>query len=274
MGRTAMSANHAINHCPNEELAVGWTLHSLTTNEENLMAEHVPTCSICQEIVSSTREVTALVGGSVVQEEPPAYLKERIMALAINQVPPVKEIDTIEKAAKSKDKVQETISLDQIRNRPRILLIAATVIIVALAMLSGVLGLRLSQLTNQQSVQATQQSKVFDVLGDPALHRTFLRTNNGVTAAILLSSTKGAAVLPLGLNPNNTKDQTYVLWAIGNGAPVPLSTFDVASAEQTPQLGTLPSSAATSSGFAVSLEPGRSMPTSPTDVIASGQVTS
>jgi hypothetical protein len=74
--------------------------------------------------------------------------------------------------------------------------------------------------------------------------------------------------------PSNRADQTYVLWGLADGAPIALAAFDVASAA--PGLHTVPSATGTErlTGYAVSLEPGRRSPAAPTDVLASGKVTS
>ena len=54
-------------------------------------------------------------------------------------------------------------------------------------------------------------------------------------------------------------------------SPVPLATFDVAGAANAAHALTWGPDAAKHTGFALSLEPGRTAPVSPTDVVAAGQ---
>jgi len=75
---------------------------------------------------------------------------------------------------------------------------------------------------------------------------------------------------------NDSSSDTYVVWGIpGNGDPVPLGTFDVTS--QQVELSPVSS---TSTGldeystYAVSIEPGREAPATPSRVVADGTVTS
>jgi anti-sigma factor RsiW len=70
-----------------------------------------------------------------------------------------------------------------------------------------------------------------------------------------------------------TVDETLETFSgIAEATPRPLGTFDVT--EQAPSVRSVPSSpeAVPYAGFAVSLEPGRTAPASPTRVVASGQV--
>jgi anti-sigma-K factor RskA len=76
-----------------------------------------------------------------------------------------------------------------------------------------------------------------------------------------------------GLPANDTTSSQYVLWALPvNGDPVPLGGFDVTPGHTVSQVGSTPSLSSVKA-FAVSREPGRTLPTKPTTVVASGALT-
>jgi hypothetical protein len=91
---------------------------------------------------------------------------------------------------------------------------------------------------------------------------------------MVLASRDGVAVVATRLPSNRVADQIYVLWGLSNGTPTALAGFDVSS--NAPRLHAVPSAqrAGEFTGYAVSLEPGRRTPATPTDVVASGQVRS
>jgi hypothetical protein len=90
-------------------------------------------------------------------------------------------------------------------------------------------------------------------------------------AAVIVTAA-GRAVVTAGLSPNDTSDTTYVVWGLGAGDPRPLAAFDVTApspnVHEIGRTGGDPPFAA----YAVSLEPGRTMPATPTIVVASGPV--
>jgi len=79
-----------------------------------------------------------------------------------------------------------------------------------------------------------------------------------------------------GLPVNDSSSDTYVVWGVpGAGDPVALGTFDVVTRQM--DLRTVGSTGTGSddySTFAVSIEPGRQAPPEPSEIVASGQVTS
>jgi hypothetical protein len=66
-----------------------------------------------------------------------------------------------------------------------------------------------------------------------------------------------------------------VVWGLSGGTPAPLGTFDVTSPQPALRtVGSAPSGLDAYTGYAVSLEPGRSAPPEPSDIVASGEVPS
>ena len=260
--------------CPNEELAVGWALHALEPDDEHVLRTHLPVCPVCQEIVRSTEEVTALLGASVPLEEPPARLRERVLRQAARtpQEPFERLPFTIGSSLVDQPNAPIRI-VDHRRPRGRGLLIAAAAAVVVLTGVAGALGWQVQHLNGEQRAQAAQQSQILSVLSDPNLHRAVLSSSDGQQAAVLLSTPNGADVLPVGLKPNDTSSQIYVVWGFTPAnVPVALSSFDVTGSGA--QALTWSADAAQHTKFAISLEPGRSMPSAPTTVVAAGQVNS
>ena len=93
----------------------------------------------------------------------------------------------------------------------------------------------------------------------------------GALVGLVVNGGTDPRVLTTGI-PANPSDEIYVLWGLADGAPRALATFDVTGAA--PTVRSVPSSteAAPYAGFAVSIEPGRTAPASPTRIVASGQV--
>jgi hypothetical protein len=255
--------------CPHEELAAGWALRALEPEDEHVLRAHLPGCSTCQEIVRSTEQVAALLGGAVPQEDPPARLRQKVLGAAARTPQQAYEPLPFRLGASIAETPGRPAEIvERPKPRSRVAQLAAAAVVVVLAVAVGVLGWQVSRLDGQQQAQA----EIMSMLGDPTMHRTVLRATDGQEAAVLLSAPDSAAVVPLGLRPNNSADQIYVVWGLSTGTPVALSSFDVSGT--TAQLLSWNSAAAKHQKFAISLEPGRSLPAKPTDVVASGQVTS
>lgn len=251
--------------CPHEELAVGWAMHSLEPDEEAHVRDHLPTCATCQATVQSTQEVLAGIGGAVRQEQPPPGLRTKLME-QIQHIP--QEVPPPPPPRHA----PPTPPPHPRRRTGRILLAAAA----ALAILAGggYLGVRVNQLSNeiaQAQSRTDDLNKALSLAADPATNRAVLRTTSGDEVAIVLSSQDTAAVLPLNLEPNDS-GHVYVVWGASTPAPVPLAVFDVQAGSTDPRQLAWSSDAHRHTTFAVSLEPGRQAPPTPSEVLAGGQV--
>jgi Anti-sigma-K factor rskA len=251
--------------CPQEELAVGWAMHSLEPDEEAALRAHLPGCARCRQTVLSTQQVTAVLGGSLHQYDPPARLKSNLMS-AIEHTP--------------QEHVRSTTVADPIPLAPRRarwgrrLLVAAAVVAVLGA--GGVVAVRMDQLNDQvvaQEQRADRMARIAALAVDPSTNRAELAPGGaGEPEAVLLSGTKDAAVMPMKLAPNNA-DQSYVVWGTSTFTPVALARFDVRRGEADPTLLTWSEGAHQHNAFAISLEPGHDLPTGPpTEVVVQGQV--
>ncbi|CAL9538856.1 hypothetical protein SUDANB95_04152 [Actinosynnema sp. ALI-1.44] len=247
--------------CPQEELAVGWAMHSLEPEEEARLRAHLPGCARCREAVRATEEVTAALGGSVRQYDPPARLRARLMT-AVEHTPQ-EHVAPV---------VAPPIPLDRKRSTaPRLLAAAAAVVLVAGLVFGGV---RIAQLGDQ--VQAQQQrvallDEALRMAADPSTNRAVLRSETGDKLGVLLSGEDDAMVIDTTLAPNSASDQVYVVWGASTPDPVPLATFDVEPGGGLERLD-WSREAHKHQLFAISLEPGRTAPARPTNKLGSGQV--
>ncbi|MFD4673705.1 anti-sigma factor domain-containing protein [Lentzea sp. NPDC058450] len=252
--------------CAQEELAVGWAMHSLEPDEEALVRDHLPTCTTCQRTVEATQEVLAGIGGAVRQEQPPAHLRARLMDQIqhIPQEPP---------AVHAPRHAAVTPLRPQHRRRTGRALLAAAAVAAVLAG-GGYLGVRVNQLSTEVTAAEARTddlNKALSLAANPATNRAVLRTTAGDEVAVVLSNPTSGAVMPMNLKPNDS-GHVYVVWGASTPAPVPLAVFDVRAGTSDPQLLTWSADAHKHTTFAVSLEPGRQAPTSPSEVLAGGQV--
>lgn len=107
----------------------------------------------------------------------------------------------------------------------------------------------------------------------PGATHAFLAPTQGepAVAAVVATTTGEQIVVPVAL-PANPGDHVYVLWGLpGEGTPTPLGTFDVGEdATGVQSVGSSPDGTGFAQ-FAISIEPGRAAPASPSDVVASGR---
>ncbi|GAA4860633.1 hypothetical protein GCM10023403_26290 [Pseudonocardia benzenivorans] len=159
------------------------------------------------------------------------------------------------------------------RARTRRLVAAALVLVVALGL--GGLVARTVQLQQQRDEQIARTQTIFDMVSrfdSPGTRHAWLTEAPGATpvAAVMVSGPT-RQIVTVGLPANSAATDTYVLWGMGAGPPQAVGTFDVGSVESGPHdIGSGPG--ASYAGYAISIEPGRTAPASPSKVVASGQV--
>lgn len=269
--------------------AVGWALHALEPDEEMAVLLHLPHCAACRTAVAEAEEVLATLGGVVPSVEPPPALRERLLSAAASteqrpamlqaRVPapapvPVRPGDGRRHRLDAEDRSGRRSRRSWLSSSSGRRLVAASLAVVAVVAVGG-LAVRATQLEQQrdaESAQAQGLSELIAQLDEPgSRHALLAAADNSTVAAVLLADGE-RQVYTLGLAAN-ARDRIYVLWGIGSDArPVPLGTFDVDRADQ--GLRTVGSAAEAEdyAQYAISIEPGRVAPASPTDVVASGQV--
>lgn len=243
--------------CPLGEEAVGFALHALDPDEEAAMRSHIERCRSCAETVRETELVGAAVGGAVEQVDPPSRLRANLLATAAETPqsgPPPQP--------------HPRFAAPRSRARARILIAAAAA---AVVLGVGGLGAYTAQVQRERDALAQALAGIVTQLDAPGSSHATLSTNAGQPVAAVLVTAAGRTVVTAGLDPNDTSDTTYVVWGLGAGDPRPLAAFDVIAAgpgvHEIGAGGDPPFTA-----YAVSLEPGRTMPAVPTTVVASGPV--
>ena len=280
-----------------DELAVGWALHALEPEEEELFAVHLPTCSRCRRTVAETTDVMGALATDLPPAEPSPGLRDRLRA-AVEQTEQVSrpsvEDDRVARPAPVGDATTPPAAPRPVgdgsgahraplplgpagpppswrRVLPNALVAAAVAAILAL----GTWNVVLSSARDEAQATAAEQAELVDALLTPGQATIAPLTADGATVATVVARDDQVQVVTHGLSPNDAQEQVYVVWGTGAGAPTSLGTFDVHSPQ--PTLQTVGSGAAgreTYTGYAVSLEPGRQAPPEPSDIVAMGEVPS
>jgi hypothetical protein len=284
-----------------DELAVGWALHALEPEDEELFAAHLPTCPRCRRTVSETADVMGALACDLPPVEPPERLRERLRAA-------VEETEQLPRLAREDERpppVPAALPDRPVPDRPvpvhrfeppasgahrapfpvgavdprsswrRVLPNALVAAAVAAILALGTWNVVLSAARDEAQAAAAEQAELVDALLTPGQATIAPLTADGATLATVVAREGQVQVVSQGLTPNDVRAQTYVVWGIGAGAAAPLGTFDVTSPQ--PALRTLGSGVSgldAFTGYAVSLEPGRSAPPEPGVVVASGEVPS
>ncbi|MDP9465808.1 MAG: anti-sigma factor [Actinomycetota bacterium] len=280
-----------------DELAVGWALHALEPEEEELFAAHLPTCPRCVQTVAETTDVMGAMAGDLPPADPSAQLRDRLRAAVAETEQVSPSAGDVERTARPVPPVaayrpapgprpeapasgahRAPFPLGPVeppptwrRMLPNALVAAAVAAILAL----GTWNVVLSSAREEAQATAAEQAELVDALLAPGEATIAPLSADGTTVATVVARDDQVQVVTHGLAPNDVQDQTYVVWGTGAGSPAPLGTFDVTSPQ--PALWTVGSAASGRdgyTGYAVSLEPGRQAPPEPSDIVASGEVPS
>jgi anti-sigma-K factor RskA len=286
--------------CTRTEQAVGWALHALEPDEEIAVERHVPTCPDCSAAVRDAQAVMTQLATAVEQVDPPARLRASILdaAAATPQVRPQVAVQPPPSPAPRQPRTaRPTGPAGPAPGGPRPTgpqpggrrgrlspgrLVTAAVAAVAIVAAGG-LGIRTVQL-QQQTVQLQQQldtassqvsstTALVQGLARPGTSHALLARPDGTAVAAVVVADSRQTVYTIGLAANSA-DQTYVLWGLkdASSAPQPLGVFDVDERDAAPQTVGSPDQQPFGA-YAISLEPGRTPPAVPTDVVASGALT-
>ncbi len=294
--------------CPMNAQAVGLALHALEPDEEMEVLLHLPQCTSCRTAAQEAGEVLAGLGVAVEQVEPPRGLRDSLMDQVARtpQLPPVCPADQPgarfrpRPGARHRDPPapRHRRESDAPAARPptraaggkppegsrrpggswlsrrgrRVL--AASLALVAILSIGG-LAVRTMQLEQQRDAETAQAQSIADMLTQldrPGAEHALLASPDGQTMAAVLVADGQRKLITVGMPPNQTDRDTYVLWGLRSGVPAAIGTFDVAPAD--PGTHSLGPAAPTEdfSAYAISLEPGRTAPPLPSQVVASGQV--
>ena len=276
-----------------DELAVGWALHALEPEDETLFAAHLRTCDRCAQTVADTSEVMAALAGDLPQADPSDALRDRLRA-AVEETEQVRPAEVPEPpVARAPVQRPTPVPVDGVspfgnlraplpprhaEPRPawrRVLPTALVAAAVAAVLALGAWNVVVTGDRDAARTVAAEQSQVIDSLLQPGRAAIAPLTENGETIATVVARDGQVQVLAEGLEPNDESSETYVVWGTGSGSPVAIGTFDVVSpGMELRTVGSQVTGLDDYSAYAISREPGRQAPTTPSVIVATGQVTS
>lgn len=281
--------------CQYSDQAVALALHALEPGDEDVALQHVPQCVICQEVVRQTQDVVWGLAAEAEQTEPPARLRENLMAAVadIEQLPPEQreqpwsthEVDVPSTSqVRSSSGSSPPLLPDSPRPVPasalaggwprrRLLVVLAT----AAVALAGVFAIAVNLAQRAQQEQAAlapspELTRILARLELSGARHAVLHSPDGQVAAAVAQFPNARKVMPLRLAANPAHDTTYVLWGLGEGPARVIGTFDVAAPSENMITVGPPNATVQFASYAISIENGRIAPISPGLVVASGQV--
>ncbi len=291
-------------HEPFDELAVGWALHALEPEDEALFAIHLPGCPRCARTVAETTEVMGALAADLPPAEPSEGLRERLRAAVeeTDQVPlPAPEQQQQQQAVPGPRPVPRPAPpartggasstggagsatgfpgyVPPARPEPdtrspwrRVLPNALVAAAVAAVLGLGTWNVVLSDARDDAVATASEQARVVQSLLEPGTATIApLAAEDGGQVATVVARDSHVQVVTQGLPVNDAESQTYVVWGMTAEDPVPLGTFDVVRSRiDVRTVGSASTGLDDYGAYAISIEPGREAPSSPTEVVASG----
>jgi anti-sigma-K factor RskA len=268
-------------HAHFDELAAGFALHALDPDDEQQFLAHLATCPRCRDALSDFTEVAAALADDWSAVEPSPLLGQRIMA-AIAESPPAGVTDLSARRAQSRDSA-ESHHPDQARSQPRHrsqrqhhrrLVTIASAAAAAVLVAGGAVWGGLAATGGSTTSVAGHSGSCLTHRTCPQVVLTDSRTHATAGQVMIVGQT--VWLVPSGLPADNEARHVYVLWQItGAHTPLAVGSFDVRGhADQAVRIGSLAVPYHGTWAFAVSLEPGRTIPAHPSHPVALGQVTS
>jgi anti-sigma-K factor RskA len=292
-----------------DELAVGWALHALEPEDEAAFAPHLASCRRCAQTVAETSEVMAALATDLPAAEPSPSLRDRLRAAVeeTEQLPapaedhwagqrlsdaPVAEQPPSRPAERAPSRHpaggMRPAGFEELRppgatrssdRRPpwrRVLPHALAAAAVAAVLALGAWNVVLSGDRAAVQAVAEEQRELLEDLLQPGRATIAPLSDGGRSLATVVAREGEVQVVASGLPVNDSSDTTYVVWGVAEEAsPVPLGTFDVVSPQMDLRtVGSGETELDDYSAYAISIEPGREAPTTPSDIVATGQVTS
>lgn len=266
-------------HARYDELAVGWALRALEPEDETLFLAHLAGCPRCTATVAEVEEVMAAMAADLPQPEPSEGLLQRIRAA----------VEETEQVPEPRDGQADAVPAHPLRVVPgpragaaprtgwrRVLptglVAAALAAIVGLGLWNVVLN---SERERLQATVAEQKAVMQGLLSPGRATIAPLKAPDGKSVATVVARGDEVDLITQGLAVNDRASTTYVLWSMDNGNAEALATFDVTSSRMAMKTVGSGSTGFGQHGiYGISLEPGRKAPSLPTEVVATGQVTS
>jgi anti-sigma-K factor RskA len=250
------------------DLAAGFVLGALEPDEERAVREHLATCSLQHDELAELGGVVAALAESVEQVEPPASLRDRVMAAA------ARDLETRRSgAAQPGTPPSAQAAVPGIRPAARparlgwALGLAAVLVIAAL----GAWNVTLRSDLDAAAAYRQHVEQVLTAAARQGSHSAVLRSdaNPAIGGLAVVASDGSVQVLMRGLAPT-TGSNVYEAWVIaGENAPVPIGSFTVGS-DGTGYLIASGAPAAAGITVALTLEPGPGATTPTPPIISAG----
>jgi anti-sigma-K factor RskA len=263
-------------HARFDELAAGYALGALEPEDEWRFRAHASQCERCSQALADYTAVAAALAESAPDVRPSPALRARILAAAadrpqpataaIQQIagPPTGGPDSAAPAGTPQAPVVALTSRLRSR-RLKVAAAAAAVIVAGAGTYGGLTAAGAGQSAPAAGCVAASQCTQVTLTA---------ATGHQVVAGQVIVEGRSVWLRPARLPADDAARQIYVLWQLtGKRTPLAVGSFDVrAGAQAAIRIGTLAAPYRGTLAFAVSLEPGRTIPASPTQQVALGQV--
>ncbi|MCD2188347.1 anti-sigma factor domain-containing protein [Actinomycetospora soli] len=255
---------------------VGRALHALEPEEEDRVSEHLRSCAPCRSLLSETHATMAALAHAVADVEPPAGLRERILAAAAAEPArpvPAPETPAPEAAGPPTAPTPRPTPAAPPPATPaprrRSLAVLALVAVVAGVVVLSARGLVSGPANDARVASADRADQVITSAEarNPDVRHAALLQPGGSVMAVVLDDGTGPRIVPVDV-PAIGVDRTFVLWRVAGGQATAVGTFDAAGTFTA--TGQRPTTGLAQGAYAVSAEPAGPVPPRPSSVVASG----
>jgi len=255
------------------ELVVGQALDALEPADEQLLAQHLPGCVPCSQLLAEMSHVGSALAYGVEDAQPPASLLASIQAgIAANPRTVANDHELLAPRS-GEDNTGVVTQLDTVRRqrRPRLSGRAGVVAAAAASVIAlGVVGTFAVQETSGRQAATSALAAERQVLAhlDHAGAYTVTLASGGAATGAAVVDGKDLWLVTHDLARNDAKSSIYVLWAANNaGTMVAVSGFDVTAGNVTVVHATLPAGIERPAVFGVTHEMGRRLPSVPGNAV-------
>lgn len=196
-------------------LVGAYALNALPRDEEAFFERHLAVCDDCAREYAEFTEATASLGAAVA-EPPPAHLRERVLAEAL---------DTPQERPPGAVTPPPAPEAEGWRERLRpVLATAAALVVVALLSL-GTAVVMLADRTSDLEAELAGAQEIVDVVTQPDMQVVELESPPGTQARLLHGREGDQAALVLDGLEDVSDEEAYQLWVMHGDTPTPDRVF-------------------------------------------------
>jgi anti-sigma-K factor RskA len=255
------------------DLAAAFVLGALPPDEERAVREHLATCSLSHEELAELGSVVTALAESVELVEPPASLRERVMAAAARDLEARRPAGP-RPIVRPSPPVADVVAIRPARRTARLgwaLGLAAALVIAGL----GAWNLSLRSDLDAATAYRQHVEQVLIAAARPGSHSAILsnKDNPAIGGLAVVGSDGSVEVVMRGLAPTSG-GKVYEAWVIaGENAPAPIGSFTVGS-DGNGYLAAGGAPAAAGVTVALTLEPGPGAKSPTRPIISAGVASS